>query len=130
MESRCRSFGVLYLLLTVILGAFGAHAVKEKLSATDLEIYKTAVHYLMITGFALLLLAPRVASLSESKKIMIFSAQALIGGSLIFSGSLFILIATGVRQWGAVTPIGGMGLILGLGAWALAEKKNKDKKRP
>lgn len=118
------------MLLTVILGAFGAHAVKEKLSATDLEIYKTAVHYLMITGFALLLLAPRVASLSESKKIMIFSAQALIGGSLIFSGSLFILIATGVRQWGAVTPIGGMGLILGLGAWALAEKKNKDKKRP
>ncbi|HEY4187643.1 MAG TPA: DUF423 domain-containing protein [Polyangia bacterium] len=93
----------------VALGAFGAHALKARLSPEYLEIYKTGVFYqlvhavalLAITGFQERLRAPRLT-------VALFTA-----GVVIFSGSLYILSLSGVRLWGAVTPFGGLSLLAG-----------------
>lgn len=101
----------------VAAGAFGAHALRETLSPRDLEIYHTAVHYQMLHALALvgcgLLLQTgwqRVAA----------SAQAFAWGTLIFSGSLYTLVLADLRWLGAVTPIGGVALVVGWIALALA----------
>ncbi|MGH7593397.1 MAG: DUF423 domain-containing protein [Gemmatimonadales bacterium] len=97
----------------VILGAFGAHALRTHLGARDLEIFETAVRYQMYHAFALFsaawLLSRNAAGASSA-------AWAFIIGVTIFSGSLYLLVATGQRWLGAVTPIGGVVMIA---AWLL-----------
>lgn len=109
--------GSLLSATAVGLGAFGAHALKSHLTPDDFAIFDTASRYLGlqslgIIGFALLM--TRLDSLSLK-----IGASALTSGALIFSGSLYLLIFTGARSWGAVTPLGGLLLIVGwlLGSW-------------
>ncbi len=96
--------------LSVILGAFGAHGLREILSPDLMDIYKTAVLYMMI--HALALLGSGLFSLhypqTSNTTAFLFTA-----GILFFSGSLFILCLTGLRWLGAITPIGGILFILG-----------------
>jgi uncharacterized membrane protein YgdD (TMEM256/DUF423 family) len=96
-------------------GAFGAHALKGKLSPEDLVIFDTASRYLSMQSIGLLAIALLMSRIdSTSLKI---SAFAMIFGILIFSGSLFALIGTGQRWLGAITPIGGSLMIV---AWLMA----------
>lgn len=95
-------------------GAFGSHALKEKLSVQDLAIYETAMRYWMYhaCGSAFLGLL-----LSRIENVFLKTASILmILGSLVFSGSLIALVLTQQRGLGAVTPIGGVLLII---AWLL-----------
>ncbi len=106
--------GCFFGFLSVVLGAFGAHALKHHLSAGDLTIFETAVRYQMFHALALL-----AAGLGDSRgdpKKLGLASLAFAAGILIFSGSLYALVFSGVRGWGAVTPAGGLLLMTG---WVL-----------
>lgn len=101
--------------LSVMIGAFGAHALKQTLLASGkLEVFETAVKYQFYHTFALLILGLLMFKIDS--KLLEYAGYSFIAGIFIFSGSLYILCLTGVNKWGAVTPIGGLLLIAG---WAL-----------
>lgn len=108
--------GALICGIAVALGAFGAHGLREKLEPRMLEIFQTGVHYQMIHGLALLAYGLWCRSLSAADSSWI--GYSFLGGILIFSGSLYILSLTGIRWLGAITPIGGVGFLVGWLGWA------------
>jgi uncharacterized membrane protein YgdD (TMEM256/DUF423 family) len=104
--------GALYGLLAISLGAFGAHGLKAYVGSDLFTIWNTGAHYLALDALALL----AVGSLSVQRPrlpLLGLAAWAFGLGGLVFSGSLFVLVLTGVRAWGAVTPFGGGLLIAG-----------------
>ena len=101
-------------MLAVVVGAFGAHALKGKLDQQVLGIFETAVQYHFYHSFALL--AVGVIALSQPQTVMLKSSGWLfLIGIIVFSGSLYLLSITGVRWLGAITPLGGLAFI---GGWA------------
>ena len=103
--------GSLFAALSVLLGAFGAHGLKNRLSMEDLAIFETAVRYQMYHALGILLMG--VASFYLTEKLVSIPAYFLILGIIIFSGSLFLLVFTNLKWFGAITPIGGLCLIIG-----------------
>lgn len=107
-------------LLAVALGAFGAHALRERLSPEMLAIWKTANEYHFYHALALLL----VGILARQARAPGFDIAAVcfLAGTLVFSGSLYALALTGTRWLGAITPIGGLLFLFGWGwlAWTVA----------
>jgi uncharacterized membrane protein YgdD (TMEM256/DUF423 family) len=112
--------GAILGALAVILGAFGAHALRSHLEPRDLEAFETAVRYQMYHVFALFAAA---WLLSRNAPYSAPAAWAFIAGVTIFSGSLYLLVATGQRWLGAVTPLGGLAFIAGWCLLALAASK-------
>ena len=106
--------GALFGALGVCLGAFGAHALRDSLSAQDLITFETGVRYQMYHSLALLAVAGAMSQWESDA--LVFAGYAFVMGIVIFSGSLYILVLSGQRWLGAITPIGGFALILG---WAL-----------
>lgn len=100
--------------LSVALGAFGAHALKAKLSSDMLSVYNTAVEYQMFHTVALLVVGLLLRDMQSS--LLNASAIAFTVGIILFSGSLYILAISGVKILGAITPIGGVAFLI---AWAL-----------
>ncbi|HYX32475.1 MAG TPA: DUF423 domain-containing protein [Oligoflexus sp.] len=103
--------GALFAAIGVGLGAFGAHALKVRLSPEDLAIFEVGVRYQMYHALALIGVGA-VAMRLESNLVK-GAGWAFVIGILIFSGSLYALVATGTRILGAVTPIGGVAFIAG-----------------
>jgi len=99
------------LALAVAIGAFGAHALKEKLTSDLLDIYKTGVQYHFYHALGLLLIG--ILSMQMPSTLLNWSALLLGLGIVIFSGSLYVLAITGIRWIGAITPIGGLSFIAG-----------------
>jgi len=115
--------------LSVMIGAFGAHALRATLAATGrADTFETAVKYQFYHALALLMLGLFLyrsdSTLSAGTRLFDYAGYCFMGGVLIFSGSLYILCLTNVGKWGAVTPIGGLLLIIGwaLWAWGVATK--------
>jgi uncharacterized membrane protein YgdD (TMEM256/DUF423 family) len=106
--------------LSVAGGAFGAHALREKLSAHYLEIFDTGARYQMYHALALLLVAVLMSRLESLPNTLLVSGWLFIVGIVIFSGSLYALSLTGVKSLGAIAPLGGLALMLGWGALAVA----------
>jgi uncharacterized membrane protein YgdD (TMEM256/DUF423 family) len=108
--------GAVLLGLGVMLGAFGAHALRARLDAYSLGIWEKAVFYHFIHALGLLAvpLCARMQLLSDAAAGRV--CWLLLIGILIFSGSLYALALTGVRTLGAVTPLGGTAFIA---AWLL-----------
>ncbi len=103
--------GALLAFLSVAAGSFGAHFLKQRLTLDQLIIFETATRYQMYHALALLIVC---------LSLQFFSSNWLIGagwlfliGTIIFSGSLFLLIFTGEKGWGMATPIGGVLFLLG-----------------
>lgn len=96
----------------VALGAFGAHALKDRVPASMLEIWKTGVLYHLIHA----VLWAMVAMAGQGVRFRRAIGGLLGAGILIFSGSLYALTLTGRGMWGAVTPVGGLCF---LAAWLL-----------
>ena len=98
--------------LGVVLGAFGAHALRGSIEPRLMETFQTAVQYQLIHALALLLVSLTMGWLGQSLSFEI-SAYAFIAGIILFSGSLFGLVLTEIRWLGPVTPLGGLCLIVG-----------------
>ena len=97
--------------LGVAAGAFGAHGLASRVSAKDLAIWETAAEYQLLHAVALLALAALPESPARSRVCLCW-----IAGIIIFSGSLYALVLSNVRQLGMVTPFGGLCMLAG---WAL-----------
>ena len=100
--------------LAVAFGAFGAHALRSTLSVSDLATFEVGVRYQMYHALALLAVA--WASTRWDAPTVSAAGWAFTVGIVVFSGSLYVLVLTGQRWLGAVTPIGGVLLLAG---WAL-----------
>ncbi len=100
--------------LSVALGAFGAHAIKQWLSADLMAVYQTAVSYQMYHSLGLILIA--LVYQHQQNRLVKTAGWLMLSGITIFSGSLYILTLTGTRWLGAITPVGGILLLL---SWLL-----------
>jgi uncharacterized membrane protein YgdD (TMEM256/DUF423 family) len=102
---------VLLGFVGVALGAFGAHALRAQLAPRDLEIFETAVRYQLVHAVALLGVAWAWTRWPGTGTVL--AGWLFTAGVVIFSGSLYVLVLSGQRGWGAVTPFGGVALLLG-----------------
>ncbi|PXF33105.1 hypothetical protein WH50_00870 [Pokkaliibacter plantistimulans] len=102
----------------VAMGAFAAHGLKTRLDDYHLGVINTAAHYQLAHALALLLAG--LLMIHWPAAALRWAAWGWFVGMLIFSGSLYVLGMTGIKWLGAITPVGGLGLLLGWGlvAWA------------
>ena len=103
--------GAIFAGLSVLIGAFGAHGLKGKISIEDLVIFEVGVRYQMYHALALILLGLLGVSIPE--KFLILPGIFFCSGIIIFSGSLYLMVLLNMRWLGAITPIGGALLIFG-----------------
>jgi uncharacterized membrane protein YgdD (TMEM256/DUF423 family) len=106
--------------LSVAAGAFGSHALREKISERSLEIFEVGTRYQMYHALALLVVALLLSRIESPPSTLLASGWLFIIGITIFSGSLYALSLSGVKYLGAIAPIGGAALIAGWGALAFA----------
>ena len=102
-------------MLAVICGAFGAHALRERLDSYARGVFETAVQYHFYHSLALLAVGVLALHLPQSA-LLKSGGWLFLLGIVVFSGSLYLLSLTGVRWLGAITPLGGLALLAG---WAL-----------
>jgi uncharacterized membrane protein YgdD (TMEM256/DUF423 family) len=107
--------GSLFGAFGVILGAFGAHALRGKLPDELLATWQTAVLYHLVHALGLIAVS-FAASLLPGSSLVRWAGWTMTAGILLFSGSLYVLCLSGVRALGAVTPFGGIAFIA---AWLL-----------
>lgn len=110
--------GALFGFTGVAAGAFGAHVLREQLVPESLDVFETAVRYQLYHAPALVGVAWAMYRVAHG--LATAAGWCLLVGTLIFSGSLYALVATGVRMWGMVTPLGGTLLLAGWLLLALA----------
>jgi len=120
MSSRVALFiAALMLFVAVAAGAFGAHTLAKQVGPERIAVWQTAVQYhawhgLAIFGIGLLMrVSPELRGLAAA-------AWCFVAGIVMFSGSLYLLAATGVTALGAVTPLGGIAFLAGWAALAWA----------
>ena len=114
MNKNIMAWGATFALTAVILGAFGAHALKKLLSINQLASFETGIRYQMFHGIVLLIIG---ISIDKINKTVIIS-KLFISGTILFSFSIYLLntqelIGTSLSFLGPVTPIGGALLIAG-----------------
>jgi uncharacterized membrane protein YgdD (TMEM256/DUF423 family) len=100
--------------MAVALGAFGAHGLRAMVTPEMLAVFETGVRYQMYHALALLAVGLAFARLEG--RTVAAAAWLFVAGTVLFSGSLYVLTLTGTRWWGAVTPLGGVAFLAG---WAL-----------
>ena len=104
----------LFAALAILFGAFGSHALKERLSAQSLEVYDIATRYLMFHALGIFLIA--LLGFQLPKELFEIPVTIMIVGTFIFSGSLYLIAILDFKKLGMVTPIGGLLLIV---SWLL-----------
>ena len=120
-SNRFAAIGAFLGGLAVILGAFGAHGIKGTVSAANLEVWQTGAHYHLVHAVALTFLA-----LNDKNGSYRSVCQLWIAGIAIFGGSLYLLAVTDIQILGAITPIGGLCLIIGWLMLGLKLLKNEN----
>jgi uncharacterized membrane protein YgdD (TMEM256/DUF423 family) len=120
MERLFLTLGALSGAISVAAGAFGAHALRERVEPRLLEVFETAARYQMYHALALLVVA--WASTRFTSGLLTASGWLFVAGTLLFSGSLYAMTFTGIRALGAITPIGGVCFIAGWVCLALAAR--------
>ncbi len=111
--------GLALMLFGVIAGAFGAHGLQHYLDPSQIETWHTATDYLFYHALGLL----GLGIWSENKqpqRLLAVTGLLLLLGVVLFSGSLYLMLLTGMRQLAMITPIGGVLFILGWLTWLLA----------
>lgn len=106
--------GAVNAAIAVAFGAFGAHALKDRLTEHYLAIWETAVQYQMFHAIGLILIGIVMNSsiLGPSTQLS-WAGYLILAGIIIFSGSLYVLSLSGIGILGAITPIGGVAFITG-----------------
>ncbi len=112
--------GASLLGIAVLIGAFGAHALRERLDAYATGIYERAVFYHFVHGLGLLALGIAAAAGAVTGAAVAIAGWCLLVGLIVFSGSLYALALSGVRALGAITPIGGVAFVIGWFVFAYA----------
>ena len=102
--------GSVFAALAILFGAFGSHALKEKLNPDQLETYNIATRYLMF--HALGIFAIGILGYQVPSEILALPLLLMVLGILVFSGSLYLISLFGYKKLGMVTPIGGLALII------------------
>ena len=117
MSKKTIQLGATLGAISVILGAFAAHSLKNYLAADEITIFQTGVRYQFYHTFAILILG--LISIKYQHPLFRYSRLAFLSGIICFSGSLYLLasrFALGIESWtwlGPVTPVGGLFFILG-----------------
>jgi uncharacterized membrane protein YgdD (TMEM256/DUF423 family) len=104
--------GSVFMALGVGFGAFGAHALKGRFSPEDLVIFETGVRYQLIHALGLFAVA-WATTRPQTTGFVTIAGWLITAGIIVFSGSLYVLVLTNTRWLGAITPLGGLALILG-----------------
>ena len=116
MQQASLWIGPALCALAILAGAFGAHGLKARLTAESLALWETAARYLIYAGFGLTLLG--LTARQWPRPGLDWAAGGLLVGAVIFSGTVAVLALGGPRWLGAVTPLGGLLLILGFVVFA------------
>lgn len=107
--------GAINAFLCVAFGAFGTHGLKLRLSADMLTVYQTGVQYHFYHALGLIMVGLVLLHFPKSRTVVL-SGWLMLAGIVLFSVSLYALSLTGIRELGAITPLGGMAF---LSAWIL-----------
>ena len=119
MESRLLLAAVLFGGLGVILGAFGAHALRDRVAPEMLAVFETGVRYQMYHALALFAVALLVNHMPGTT-LPLVAGWLFVAGIVLFSGSLYVLVWSDQRWLGAVTPVGGLAFVAGWGLLVIA----------
>lgn len=111
MDRRFLLLGALSAFAAVAAGAFGAHALREQLTPDMMAVFETGARYQMY--HALAMVAVSALSIRASERLISAAGWLFALGTLLFSGSLYMLALTGITWWGAVTPVGGFAFLAG-----------------
>ena len=122
LKNRMRLFGSIFMLISILLGAFASHYLERFLTSESLSSFQVGIRYLTYHGLALLLFSSFDFFTDREKKIF---STLIILGSILFSGSIFILsfksqFSFSLAWIGPVTPLGGTALII---AWILTTRE-------
>jgi uncharacterized membrane protein YgdD (TMEM256/DUF423 family) len=109
--------------LVVMLGAFGAHGLKTKLTAEMLAVYQTGVHYHLFHALGLLAVGLVASQIADSVWLK-WSGWLMLLGIILFSGSLYVLSVSGLRWLGIITPFGGVAFIAAWIVFVIAMAKS------
>lgn len=112
MQKTFMAWGAVIMALSVAIGAFGAHMLEDRIGVDAMAVYETGVQYHMIHGIAIIITGLAAGLFGESRKLF-WAGVLFIAGTIIFSGSLYVLSISGVKWLGAITPIGGVSFIAG-----------------
>src|ERR1700746_538284 len=115
MDRTFLLIGSILGLLGVVFGAFGAHALRSRLSADMLAVFETAVRYQMYHALALVAVALARGRLGDAA-LLVAGGGGVVVGIVLFPGSLYALALGGVTSLGIITPFGGLAFLIG---WAL-----------
>ena len=118
------AIGAIAMLAAVALGAFGAHALKAQIAPDVLAVYRTGVEYHFYHAIGLLIVGLAAQRLPDSNWLRA-AGWLMLAGIVIFSGSLYLLAVTGVRAFGAVTPVGGVAFMLAWVTFGIAVVKSR-----
>ncbi|HEY0840591.1 MAG TPA: DUF423 domain-containing protein [Vulgatibacter sp.] len=116
MERLWLALGAFNALVSVAAGAFGAHGLRARLTPDLLAVFETGARYQMYHALGLVALGLFVRS--GSPPLATAAGWAMLAGIVIFSGSLYALALSGVRGFGAITPIGGVAFLVAWGLFA------------
>lgn len=116
--------GAINAALAVLFGAFGAHALKTRLSVELLAVYQTGVHYHLFHALGLLAAGLAATQLPGSACLK-WSGWLMLLGIIIFCGSLYVLSLSGLHWLGMVTPFGGLSFMVAWILFALAIVKSR-----
>ena len=111
MDRTFFRLGAASALIAVAAGAFGAHALRERLAPASLGVFETAARYQMYHALALLAVA--WATTRWPGALTRSSGWCFVAGTILFSGSLYLLALSGIGWLGAITPLGGAAFLLG-----------------
>jgi uncharacterized membrane protein YgdD (TMEM256/DUF423 family) len=114
MSDRFFAMGAISAALAVLLGSFGAHALKVRLAPEQLATFETGVRYHLVHALGLLAAAWAIGRYGSGAAL--WGGWLLLAGTVLFSGSLYLLALSGVRWLGLITPFGGVAFVVG---WAL-----------
>ena len=103
--------GAIFMALAIVLGAFGAHTLKDSLSTEMMKVYQTGVEYQFNNSLGLLIIG--LIGFNIQSKYIKWSGILISIGIILFSGSLYILSVGSIRWIGAITPIGGVSFVAG-----------------
>jgi uncharacterized membrane protein YgdD (TMEM256/DUF423 family) len=113
--------GSLFGFFCVVLGAFAAHGLKHSFTSYQIDIWQTAVFYQFVHAIAIIIVS--ILHMKKPIKYLDIAGYSFVVGTILFSGSLYLLAFTQIKLFGMLTPIGGMLFLVGWGFLAYSAKK-------